>query len=108
MNFKIDLVFGQKCEVYTDADKIVDKYNVDISKFENIDGRALHIEKNGFVRFVIYLGVDTYKTIAHEASHISDYVSEHFNINNKEFRAYLVGHIVDQIIYKLNKKHDKY
>ena len=103
--FKVQMAFGEKLEVYLEADDIVRKYSaINIDEFEHIDGRALHMEKNGRVRFVMYLGSTSYKTIAHEASHIADYASAFFDIKDDEFRAYMVGHLVDQIIYKLRDK----
>jgi len=101
---KVDIAFGVKCEVYTDAEKLVKKYNLDMADYEYVDGRATHLEKNGQTKFTMYLADDSFKTIAHEASHIADYASEFFDIVNDEFRAYVVGHLVDQIVYKLRKK----
>jgi len=100
---RINLAFGERCEIYLDADKVVKKYNLDIADFEYVDGRALHLEKNGRTKFVMFLNSTSYKTIAHEASHIADYTCDFFTIKDDEFKAYMVGHIVDQVIYKLNK-----
>ena len=100
---KIDLAFGEKCEVYLDADRVVKKYNLDLADFEYIDGRALHLENNGQTKFVMFLNSTSYKTIAHEASHIADYACGFFTIKDDEFKAYMVGHIVDQVVYKLGR-----
>ncbi len=101
--FKVDLVFGMKVEVHQTPEKIVKKYNLPPQQFEYANGRALHLTKNGTDRFIIYLGVDTYETIAHEATHITTNAMELYDIKDEEFRAYLTGWLVDQIIYKLRK-----
>jgi len=103
VKFNIDIAFGEKCEVYTSHKKIIKKYGLSEDDFRNIDGRALILEKNGNTKFVMYIGTDTYKTIAHESSHIADYTSEFFGIDDDEFKAYLIGHLVDQIIYKIRE-----
>ena len=105
MQFNVDMAFGEKVKIYTEAEDIVRKYSATtISEFEYINGRALHMEKNGRTRFVMYLGSTEYKTIAHESSHIADYACTFFDIKDDEFRAYMVGHLVDQIIHKLRRK----
>ncbi len=100
----VDIAFGEKVEVYLDADVVVKKYNLEMANFEYIDGRAMTLEKNGKTKFVIFLNCTSFKTIAHEASHIADFASEFFNIDDDEFKAYCVGHLVDQIVYKLQKE----
>jgi hypothetical protein len=101
---KVNVVFEEECEVYLDSKKICKKYNLDPLDFDGVDGRALHLEKNGVSRFVIFLSCIDSRTIAHESSHIADYVAEHLDIKDDEFRAYVVGHMVGQITRKLKEK----
>ena len=97
MSKKINGVFGINIEIFTNAEKLCKKYNQPMSDFEYFDGRALHMEKKGKVRFIIYLGVQDFKTVAHEASHITTFIMNHLDIKDDEFRAYLVGYICEQV-----------
>ena len=99
---KVDAVFGIEIEVYTKIKPICKKYNSESKEnFDGLTGRALHLFKNGEHRFIIYLGELNFVTTAHEVSHVTTFIMDFFEIDDDEFRSYLIGHVCRQIEKKL-------
>jgi len=75
--------------------------NLKILKDEILAGRAAIIYSNKGPFYIMYLkNKKNIRTVAHEATHISDYISRDLRINDDEFRAHIVGYITNCIINK--------
>ena len=72
--------------------------NLNSQEFEYLDGRALHMERRGKVEFVMFINLNTTKTIIHEASHITSYIMDQYDIHDDEFRAYICSHVAQEAI----------
>lgn len=74
---------------------------------ENLRGRAVWLENKTSAMFIIGLFCGDYPTAIHESVHIVDYIGEYFNIQDKEFRAYMTEYIAREAMAILNKTEKK-
>jgi hypothetical protein len=57
-------------------------------------------ETYGPIHWMIFNKKPDLRTIAHESMHVVDRMCEAYNIYDTEFRAYLIGYLVEQITKK--------
>ena len=64
---------------------------------DDYSGQAIWLEKSGSQKFAIGVFEDSYGTCIHETVHVVDYIMNCYNIQDKEFRAYMTEYIAGQL-----------
>ena len=91
--------------VTNDTEYIQDTYDVTINS-EEVEGHFLHLQRSNKQLYLIYINdnimfkdnIELYKVVAHETSHIVNAVMLQHDIEDDEFRSYLVGYLAHKVL----------